>query len=344
MTSYTLATEQDDAVLRELLRDNAMPSWVSMTMEREPSYFAGVNRFGLDRAVIARQGVVPVGMYSCAEHPVHLNGMATELGYLGGLRIPVSQRHRLALLREGCASMRALTRPQLWYTSIASENLVARRLLEANLRGMPQYRPVNELVTLAFSATRARSHGLWRAARADEVRALCELHNNCAARFQFAPVLSPEVAQACGAAFHLVEQQGSLVACMALWDQRAYKQLVAKAYRAPLAQLLPVYNACARLARRVALPRVGQALQQTHLAFLAVAPQAEVDGRALLQDALALCATPVLTLGLHQAHPWLAPLQRALAPLAYRTRIYAVNFDGSVDLDGRPAQPEAAVL
>ena len=91
-------------------------------------------------------------------------------------------------------------------------------------------------------------------------------------------------------------------------------------------------------------PRVGEAPLRAHLAFLAVAPQAEVDGRLLLQDALALCATPVLTLGLHEAHPWLAPLRRALRPLAYRTRIYAVNFEGSVALDGRPAQPEAAVL
>ena len=36
MTTYALATPADDAVLRALLRDNAMPAWVTMTLQREP--------------------------------------------------------------------------------------------------------------------------------------------------------------------------------------------------------------------------------------------------------------------------------------------------------------------
>ncbi len=347
MTTYTLATEQDDPLLRELLRENAMPSWVSMTMEREPSYFAGMNRFGLDWVVLARQDDRPVGMYACSEQPVHLNGLATELGYLGGLRIPASQRHRVRLFREGCASIRSFSRPrnpELWYTSIASGNRVARRFLEANLRGMPHYWPVNELVTLALPAARAQSRLLWRAARPEEMQALCALHNTSAARFQFSPVLTPQLCSATGADFHVVEQRGALVACMALWNQQSYKQIVARAYRAPLARLVPFYNLYARWSRKVELPRPGQALEQTCLAFLAVSPQLEQGICALIQDALKHCTTPVLTLGLHDQHPWLDKLTRTFRPLSYRTRIYAVNFDGPIALDGRAAQPEAAVL
>jgi hypothetical protein len=347
MTAYALATDHDDAVLRALLRDNAMPSWVTMTVAREPSFFAGANRFGREWAVIARQDGSPVGMYTCSEQHVHLNGAPTELGYMGALRVKPSYRNRLRILRDGYASVRAFSPPrvpQLWYTAVASENLVARRILEANLRGMPRYWATNELVTMALPSARGHRRFLWRQAQPDELGRLCSFYNRHANQYQFSPVLTPEIAAKTGASFFVVAQHGELKACMALWNQQSYKQVVACAYRRPLGLLLPIYNAYARLARKITLPRVGRALDMTHLAFLAVSPPLDQEAEALIEDALAISPTTVLTLGLHAQHPWLASLIRACRPATYRTRIYAVNFDESVTLDGRPAQPEVAVL
>jgi hypothetical protein len=347
MTTYALATPDDDVTLRALLRDNPMPGWVSMAMEREPSFFAGSNHFGRDWAIMARHGGTPVGMYACSEQPVHLNGAPTELGYLGALRIQQRYRNRMRILREGFASVRACSRargPELWYTAIASENLVARRVLEANLKGMPRYRPVNELVTLAVSRARGRRHGLWRPARTAEMDRLCAFHNRQASRYQFAPRLNAELAYKTGASFFVHERQGELAACMALWNQQAYKQVVARAYRWPLGMVLPFYNAYALLARRVLLPRPGQALDQTSLAFLAVSPSLEGQIVRLVEDALSRCPAEVLTIGLHDRNPWLAPLRRTFRPAVYKTLIYAVCFEDSIPLDGRPAQPEVALL
>lgn len=347
MTTYALATPDDDAVLRALLRDNAMPSWVAMAVTREPSFFSGANRFGRDWAVIARQDGSPVGMCSCSEQQVHLNGMAAELGYLGALRIKPSYRNRLRILRGGYATVRTFSPPraqELWYTAIASENLVARRILERNLHGMPRYWATNDFVTMALPRARGHRRFLWRQARHDELGKLCSFYNRHASQYQFSPVLTPEIAARTGTSFFVVEQQGELTACMALWNQQGYKQLVACAYRRPLGTLLPIYNAYARLARKITLPRVGQALDQTYLAFLAVSPPLDQEVAALLEDALAISPTTVLTLGLHAQHPWLASLMRAFRPTTYHSRIYAVNFDESVTLDGRPAQPEVAVL
>lgn len=347
MTTYALATPDDDATLRALLRDNPMPGWVTMAMEREPSYFAGSNHFGRDWAIVARLGGAPVGMYACSEQPVHLNGAPVELGYLGALRIQQRYRNRVRILREGFASVRARSHacgPELWYTAIASDNLVARRVLEANLKGMPHYRPVNDLITLAMSKSRGRQHGLWRPARTDEMDRLCALHNGQASRYQFAPLLSPELAHKTGASFFVHERQGELAACMALWNQQAYKQVVARAYRWPLGMLLPFYNVYARLARQVPLPRPGQALDQASLAFLAVSPSLEGQVVQLVEDALGRCPAAVLTIGLHDRHPWLAPLRRAFKPAVYMAKIYAVSFEGSPPLDGLPAQPEVALL
>jgi len=347
MTTYALATPHDDAVLRALLHDNPMPSWVTMCVLRDPSFFAGVDRFGREWAVIARQGTSPVGMYTCSDQRVHLNGVPTELGYMGALRVNPAYRNRLRILRGGYASVRALALsrpPPLWYTAIASENLPARRILEANLRGMPRYWATNDLVTMALPRARGYRHFLWRQVRVDELGRLCDFYNQNAIQYQFSPVLTPEIASKTGASFFVVERDGELKACMALWNQQSYKQVVACAYRRPLGQLLPIYNVYARLARKIELPRVGQALDQTYLAFLAISPSLEYEVVALIEDALALNPARVLTLGLHADHPWLAPLLHSCRPATYRTRIYAVNFDESVALDGRPAQPEVAVL
>lgn len=347
MTTYALATHHDDAVLRALLRDNAMPSWVTMTVAREPSFFAGTNRFGRDWAVIARQDGAPVGMYACSEQQVHLNGTPTELGYMGALRVKPSYRNRLRILRDGYASVRAFSPPrasQFWYTAIASENLVARRILEANLRGMPLYWATNDLVTMALPRARGHRRFLWHPVQPDELGRLCSFYNRHSNQYQFSPVLTPEIAAKTGASFFVVERHGALSACMALWNQQSYKQVVACAYRRPLGALLPIYNAYARLARKVTLPQVGQALDQTHLAFLAVSPPLDQDIAALVEDALAINSTAALTLGLHAQHPWLASLIRAYRPTTYRTHIYGVNFDTLATLDGRPAQPEVAVL
>lgn len=347
MTTYALATPDDDAVMRSLLRDNPMPSWVSMASTREPSYFSGMGRFGHDWAVMVREAGETVGMYSCADQPVHLNGCATELGYLGSLRVAPRYRHRLRILQDGYASIRAFspTRdPELWYTAIASQNLRARRLLEANLRGMPRYRAINEMVTMALPTARGRRHGLWRPAAPKEIESLCGFYNHHAHRYQFSPVLTPERAIGTLARFHVLDSGDGPSAIMALWNQQSYKQVIACAYRQPLGALLPIYNLYARLAGRVVLPPVGQALDQTYLAFLAMAPELESEASPLIEDALAICPTAVLTLGLHAGHAWLEPLTRSFRPTTYRTCIYAVDFGETVELDSRPAQPEVALL
>jgi len=344
---YALAGPADEAILRRLLRENPMPAWVSMAMTREPDFFAGAQRFGRDWAVLARDGGQPVGMYSCAEQPVHVDGQPGETGYLGALRVAPAYRHRLRVLRDGYASIRRLSpRPgaDLWYTAVASQNAPARRLLEAGLRGMPHYQPLNELVTLALPSRRGRRHGLWRRVAEDRLAALCRFYNEQASAWQFSPVLSPEIACHCGADFHVVERDGAIVASMALWNQQAYKQVVACAYRWPLGPLLPAYNLYARCAGRLPLPPVGRPLDQSALAFFAVAPALADRLPELIEDALARCPTAALSFALHVEHPWLATLLSQFRPATYRSWIYAVSFAAPARLDGRPAQPEAAVL
>jgi hypothetical protein len=346
MIDFSPVTAADDEDLRALLRENPMSGWVSLSVEREPSFSASLDRFGRDQAVIARDGGTTVGMYLCSAQPVHVNGVTEAACYLGSLRVSPDYRHRLRVLREGYASILKLAQVssgQPCYTSIAVENRAARRLLEAGLPDLPRYRPIGDLVTLALPKARGVARGLWRAVQPRELEAVCKFHDRRAARFQFSPRLSAEAAAGTGAQFFVHEADGGTVASMALWNQQDHKQVVARGYRPPLGPLLPLYNLQARLRRTVPLPRIGAPLDQTFLAFFATPALPDLVA-ALVSDALARCPTPVLTLGLYAEHPCLPRLLEEFRPLTYRTRIYAVDFGEEFVLDGRPVWPEPAVL
>ncbi len=348
MIRFAPANLGDDADLRALLRENGMASWVTMAVEREPSFFSGMNRFGRDFAVIARDGDRAVGMYVRSEHPVHLNGHPTRIGYLGALRIDTGYRRRVQALRDGYAAAFAAGEGSAsWfcYTCVASENRAARRLLEANLKGLPRYVEAGEVIALAMQRVRGKRLGLWHPMRPDESAAVCALHNATAASRQFSPALNPMSMAATGADFFVCHDgTGKPAACMALWNQNAYKQIVAHAYRQPLAALRPLYNIVAAARRQVTLPRPGNAIDQTYLAFLAVDAKRAPPLLELIVDALANCRTAVLTMGISNQDPSLREIVARFCPSSYPMTVYTVAYGEAPGLDERLVLPEIAVL
>lgn len=352
MTTLRLATADDDALLRRLLRENGMPSWVEMAMEREPSYFAAHGAHPHEWAVLAQDGDAVVGMYSAALARVHVNGAPRTMGYLGGLRVQPAHRHRIRHLRRGYASVRALApapaEQPWWFTVVAEENRPARRLLEAGIAGLPRYRRLGGLCTYAVARARGLRGGTaWRQAGEADAPALIDFHARQAAAHQLAPVLSRELLLHVGITrFWMHEGAGGIAAMAALWDQSAGRQVVARGYHPLVRFARPFYNAFAGATRRVPLPALGAPLPQSFIAFAAFEPALLAEpaqSLTLLRELLARCPTPVAAIGLHEAHPLGDAIGR-LAPLRYRTAVYAVEFDGPAELDARTVQPEVALL
>jgi hypothetical protein len=353
--------DSDDDALKAALRYNAMDSWVRLSLEREPSYFDGAALMGQSHTVIAcdkHQPEAMVGMYSCAFLPVHINGLAARLGYLGCLRVTPQYRHKIRILKGGFNSMPVLI-PELgslpfWFTSIASENVLARRVLETGLKGMPVYQAVGEVETLAINTQQGRLSGLLQQATPDDIPALVAFFNQQAARYQFAPVLTEQWLLElsgdnglCLADFWLLKDETQLHACLAIWDQRSFKQTVARGYRLPISSLRGVYNVFAGITGRVQLPAVGKKLEQVFLAFVAV--DNLTDRVAVVREGLARAhdrGAKVAVLGLSVVNPLTALLKQSLKPSVYRTLIETVSLSEGITpaLDGRPPQPEVAVL
>ncbi len=360
---YRHARLDDDAVLRAILRDSAMASWVTVSLGREPSYFHGENLMGESFTVIAREDnvhPVPVGMYSCAFLPVHVNGRPERLGYLGGLRVCRPYRHKLRVIKNGFASIQALMPDRgtvpYWFTSVASENAAARRLLEARLPGMPVYRPVGELETLVLDAEQRRAKGLLQQATQQDVPVLVDFFNRQARAYQFAPLLNETQLLALTGEtgltlrdFWLLKDGRDIHGCLAVWDQRVFKQFVIRKYRFPLNALRGVYNAWARVTNRLRLPASGERLEHAFLAFVAFDEAAENVYMDTIREGLVKVhdkGAQAGVLGLSPRNTLARVLKAGLRTHIYRTCIETVAWpdDAPPQLDGRPPQPEVALL
>ncbi len=357
------ARADDDHRLRGLLRDNQLDAWVRLSFEREPSYFAGEALMGEACTVIAegRDGGDPaMGMYNCAFLPVYVDGRAETVGYLGGLRIAPAYRRRIRYVRHGYDSIRRLapghaTLPY-WMTSIAVDNRAARRLLEAGLGFLPRYRPVGRMRTFAIAARKAGSQDLLQPVSVADVDELVAFHAAQARAFEFAPVLDKAWLLALDGRhglslqdFFIWRADGRIQACVALWDQRAFKQTVVRGYRQPLDRLRRVYNALARVGGWPDLPAAGHRIEQLYLAFLAIDGERLAQLPSIIRHALHLAAgrgARVAVLGLNLDNPLSAMVQRHFRAWRYDTCIEAVFWPGQ-DGEASPlglVQPEVAVL
>jgi hypothetical protein len=360
---FRRAKREDDAELRALLRDNDMDSWVNFAFEREPSFFDGENLAGKSVAVIAldeKAGHAPIGMYTCSVLPAHINGHAESAGYLGGLRVNRTYRRRIRILKNGFASIPALLPDQkilpCWFTSVGEENSRARRILDADLEGMPRYRFAGAMETLAFSSRQAKSSGLLQRATFKDIPALVDFFNKQACSYQFSPVLDEAWLLTLNGKqglsledFLLLKDGGDLLGCMAVWDQRKFKQTVVRGYRFPLNKFRSAYNLFARARGGNILPAAGAKLEQAFLSFFALDSRAHGIAVDIVKEGLLRVAeknASIGCLGLSDKNPLTGILKTALHADCYRTRIETVAWPGDrlPELDGRPVQPEVAVL
>ena len=138
---YTVATPNDDAEIRRLLRENPMPGRISLSLEREPDYFTDAKQPDETKVtIIARDGGRVTCVGSCTIRPRFINGTPRRVGYLGGLRLDARQAGRFEVLRRGYEffhELQAAMPAEYYFTSIAADNGRARTFLERGLPGMP---------------------------------------------------------------------------------------------------------------------------------------------------------------------------------------------------------------
>jgi hypothetical protein len=325
--TFSLAEECDDAGIRALLRNNPMRGRISISLEREPNYFADADWPGQTKqTIIARETGRIVCVGACTAQNRFANGVSRRVGYLGGLRLDESCAGRFDILRRGYEFFRELQEDDpadFYFTSIASDNERARRFLQRGFKGMPKYEFVGEFVTLVLS-TRRWSRRLDYGQNNDEPK-------------QFAPCWgADELSKLKGFGFHQIS------AGAGVWDQRAFKQTVVRDYASPIRQMRGAINLLNWVTGAPTLPPVGK---QLSMAFGFGVAAANVD--ALIREARRLGAKMLIT-GFDARDSRLDVIRKEFRCREYRSRIYVVRWPGIGagvdDLDGRLLGPEVALL
>ncbi len=359
----------DDAAIRELLRRHPMGDAIRLALEREPSAWLAAGVEGeRHHTVVARDRATGriVGMGSRAVRRAWVDGRPVRLGYLAQLRRIPELRGR-ALLAEGyaaCEATRRLDELPFDLTTIVADNRAARRLLERGLPELPVYRPWAELVTLTLPATRrARPLPPWIApAAAADLPAIAACLERNLRRYQFAPawtaadLADPVHARGLAPEDFLLARDpgdppGQVRGCLALWDQRGFKQVVVRGYAPALGRLRPLVNLAAALAGRPRLPPPGSALALGFLSHLAVDGDDPETAVALIAAARARAAArgiELLSLGLARANPMLPAVRRRFPARELASVLYLVHRPDAAPaigaLGGRCPHVEVAVL
>jgi len=347
---FSVATQNDDSAIRRLLRDNPMPGVISLSLEREPDYFADADQPGeTKQTIVARESDCIVCVGNCATRLRFVNGQPRRVGYLGGLRLDASVAGRFDILRRGYEffyELQASNPADYYFTSIAADNHRARHLLERNLRGMPRYEFLGEFLTLLIGAPSAGSAS---SAKPQQVEPLLGAPQRAAAlnqfnqHFQLAPHWTIEQLTALGQLGLREEDWGDGIA---LWDQRCFKQTVIRGYRPWLAFFRPVANRFARLTNHPGFPAIGSSL--SHAFVLPGTSSSDPDLIQHLRKTAAQRGIDWLTLGFAANDERLEVVRRHFRCREYRSRLYLVRWPGlggaATDLDHRILAPEVALL
>ena len=359
------ARAADDPELRRLMARNEMPGTISLSFQREPSYFFATGLQGDDAQVtVARDpadGEI-IGVATRALRSAYLNGEVRPLGYLSDLRL--ERRHRGGtLLARGYRYLRRLHDAggaPFYFTVIAEANRHALSLLPSRRAGLPVYRDLGRVCSHAINLGRPRREpiGDWQIRRgtADDAEAIADCLARNHSRRQLAPVVTAEELRTgrwrdlrpdC---FYLGIRGGRVVGVAAAWDQSAFKQTVVTRYRGALRLLKPWIDAAAPLLGTGRLPTPGLPLRSFYAGLIAVDHDDLTLLRALLlrmhNDA---CGSGYryFLLGLHERDP-LASVYRFFRVTRFSGRLFAVHWeDGATAveaLDDRPPYVELGML
>ncbi|HWY77779.1 MAG TPA: hypothetical protein VN281_19335, partial [Verrucomicrobiae bacterium] len=106
---FDVAGEADDPEIRRLLGENSMAGRISVSLTREPNFFADHGLPGeTKQTIVARENGRVVCVGGCTIRQRFVNCEPLRVAYLGGLRLDARLGGRFDILRRGYEFFREL--------------------------------------------------------------------------------------------------------------------------------------------------------------------------------------------------------------------------------------------
>jgi GNAT superfamily N-acetyltransferase len=323
-----MATIDDDAGLRRLLRETPLRGSLTVTLEREPSFFS----FATDTVVALINGRV-IACGSRAVCKSYCGGNLIPSAYLADLRVhPEFRKHGGRILVEGYRLLAetAIERPAaITWSAVFASNRAAMRALARPRRAIPEYIDCGGLSSPMWWCGPANRWpaGCQRAEEADRDALAAFLHHHFL-RCALAPVVHANDLPI--EDFVIIREAGKLIGAVAVIDARATKQVRVIDAPWPLRLMHVPANWLAPWLTLPRLPRRGGLLALGHIGFLAVENDDVSTTRRLLLGARALAAERGLSLlcgCFHEEDPRLAAT-KGLPATRVDGRLFQVMLNG----------------
>jgi hypothetical protein len=352
---FELATEIDDQELKDLLARNAMPSSMSISFRREPSYFAASKLDGPHSLTIvcrerSSNRIVGIGSLSVRER--FYQEQIQQIGYLSSLRLDVGHRN-MGLVARGFRFFRQLQQDpdplpisRFYFTTIADGNKRAVDTLVGGRAGLPLYHRIATWNTYALSMVRLRIRETQgadiRPIHESEIPSVVRFLNTHGSKRNFFPPIHPSQLFASDGLFPGLDRSmffvarvgDAIVGTFGLWDQSSMKQIVVEGYSSMLRIARPLYNRIATWRGDPLLPNPGETMPHQVGCLLVVQDNRPDVAHSLVASACQAYMRQKnggghrLLLGFDSR----CPLQKSFAIVAsqvYATGIYLVSWEPS---------------
>lgn len=235
----SVAGPQTDAELRALMTQVPVGRGIVVTLEREPSFFQACRVHGEAQVCVGRDRETgrAVGMGTRAISRAYVNDRETALGYLADLRLLPEYRNGLLVARayRFLHELHGDGRARLYTTVIFADNELALRTIASGRAGLPRYHDLGVMHYPGINLTRRKPevHGDFRITVGNEtlLPSVVACLNRNGAQRQFAPVHTVGDFRPGGRwvglkaeNFLVATRNGEVVAALAIWDQRPFKQ------------------------------------------------------------------------------------------------------------------------
>jgi len=354
--SFRLATDEDDGALRAILKQTPMPGSITLSFEREPSFFAAERAGNLESQTILYvdgENNKILGFGGRSIRRAFVDGTKTNIGYLSMLRGLPEARRGVGLARgyRYLRSLHADGKVPFYFTTILDENVYAKSVLESGRAGLPTYHPLAQLVSYLIPLrqrirTKKAEGNISKGVLTESVECLNAWNRShkLAPAYELADLLMkndmlPGFNQD---NFYTYWSSGRAVGTLGVWDQTACKQSVVAAYSPSIRATKLFYNMYAGIRGMPGLPNVGQPIKSVFAAFVSSEGNNPEILAALLSQARADWSGKgydYLILGLSKDHP-LAKAVELHAMQTISSTVYIVYWPE----DGKPLIPASQTV
>jgi hypothetical protein len=360
-----LATSDDDAGIRQLLRQQAVGGAVRIATCREPRLQDSLDVEGDRQTVLVGEHLPTEQIIGCGCRTVRklwIDGQVRRVGYMGLLRRDPTLMGHVRLFRDGvaiCQAERMEDELDFDLTSLVSDNHSARRILASGLRQLPTYAMYAELDSMIFTSRRIlglreKTDVVIRTGTPELLPEIADFLGEEHSQYQFAPYWSAQMLKCPTQArnlkpsdFVLAYRDQKLAGVMAVWDQRGYKQSVIDSYSPQFARWRWAMNLAAKVAGRPTFPAAGQTLNLAFISHWAVADNDTQVIKQLIRHVRHQAKQRQIELLLMTVacdRPDYLIFKRMIKGVSYFSQLYLVYEGDAPDLEERSTYVEAALL